>query len=137
MLGVLHRAHFGNHFVKIQNNSIYNFRKLKTPMGFKKSHIYKVLAKKSKFESIITHWTRIINKSLENLRKWSWKRYIWEKPTKKGHILWQVLQNNPVSQDTSPSLTPCVGVLHVLHNFPTVLPTSSALFLNTVPKSRS
>ena len=34
-------------------------------MGFKKSHVYTVLAKKSKFESIITHWTRIINKSLE------------------------------------------------------------------------
>ena len=32
-------------------------------MGFKKSHIYKVLAKKSKFESIITHWRRIINKN--------------------------------------------------------------------------
>ena len=104
MLGALHRTHFGNHFVKIQNNSIYNFRKLKTPMGFKKSHIYKVLAKKSKFESIIRHWTRIINKSFRNLQKWSWKRYIWEKPTKKGHILWQVLQNNPVSQDTSQSL---------------------------------
>ena len=41
-------------------------------------------------------WTYAVNKNYQqkfrSLQKWGWKGYIWTKPTKNGHILWQVLQ---------------------------------------------
>ena len=84
-------------------------------MGFKKSHIYKVLAKKSKFESIITHWTGIINKYLEIYKIEVEKDISEEKLQKMDIFCDKCFKNNPVSQKSSPSLAQ--NVMHIIWSY--------------------